>query len=505
MKFLLSSLIFINVSLYIVSLTLFTVASEFASFNTYLLLGAFALSIFLGVWKRNQMMRSWGSRFFQSSLTHLLQILIVLSILGITNFIILKKDHSFDLTKTNLNTLSDLSLKTVSQLNSKMEFKLFAKRDMWHKYEHLLSLYKNQSQLIELSFIDVDEKPALVRLYNIQEEGTLVVNYRDKETKLLLKDELSLTNLLVRLFREKEKKVYYLQDRGELALDLEDPTGGSHLRDMIISSGYKLESLDLRVPVPADVKYLMILDPKQVFLSLELVHLEEYLGRGGHLILTLSSEFEGENLKEYLAVLEKFGALFMNSLVLDSFASKEGGVPSIPIVTAYDEKHPITQGFTGRTLFPISGFFLPNNNTNYHFNSLASSRAFPGTWGEISFDEVKSGTASYNQETDFKGPLSLAVAIENKLNKGRITAFASGAFIQNQFSGQSQNFNLFMNSLNWTFGADALISLNRPEANGEPIYLSDIHLSFIFYCSVLFLPFLFFLFAIYRFKKNENL
>ena len=85
------------------------------------------------------------------------------------------------------------------------------------------------------------------------------------------------------------------------------------------------------------------------FLKTENSNIQSYIKRGGNLLVTLSPEFEEVRLKSFLTTLEQFGISFINSLVLDSLSSKEGGRPSIPIVTTYDENHPITINFKGRT------------------------------------------------------------------------------------------------------------------------------------------------------------
>ena len=121
----------------------------------------------------------------------------------------------------------------------------------------------------------------------------------------------------------------------------------------------------------------------------------------------------------------------------------------------------------------------------------------------MNFDEVKLGKAAYNEGLDYEGPLNIIVAGEDKRDS-RVLISASTSFISNQFKGQTNNFNLFLNSLSWLARDEALMSLNRPSLKGNIIYVSDIHLSFVFYLVICVVPFIYFGLGIYFYRKKMN-
>ena len=286
----------------------------------------------------------------------------------------------------------------------------------------------------------------------------------------------------------------------ELSLTDKNQIGADFLREKILDSQYDLKSLELEKGIPEDTSVLAILNPQIEFLDSEIKHLKKFVKSGGSLLVTLSPHFNGVMITKFLAFLEDLGVNFHNGIILDRLAGQQGSQASIPVINNYG-KHSITKGFIGRTLFPISSY-LTTHNREFTWTALVQSTPFPGSWGENSFDEVKSGTAKFNKVVDFKGPLDILTVGENQRTSARVAVASSTSFITNQFQGQTNNFNLFLNTLSWVVKEEALMSLNRPTLNGQLIYISDIHLSIIFYFAILGFPFVYFGIAIFFYRKR---
>ena len=416
------------------------------------------------------------------------------------NFLAYKNDTSFDFTKEKIHTLSDQSLNIVKQFKGKeISFNIYSKRADWERYLNLLNMYKRINNKIVVNAIDVDENPAKTRLNNITENGTLIINYNSKEYRTIIKDELSVTNLLYKILNPQAIKLLYSTGHNELDFNKIEGDGLSYLQSKIKNSSFELEMHDLTNIIPESTSALLIMNPQVSFLESEIENLRNYIHNGGNVIMTLSPQFNNILITELMSLLNEFGIEFINGLVLDRLATSEGGQPSVPIITNYPS-HPINSGFKGRTVFPVSGFFIEKKDSPIKWKRLILTQPFPAVWGELSFDEVKSGRADYSAEKDYKGPLNIAMA--GQTNKGRIVLFSSSMFVSNQFQGQSNNFNYFLNALNWVINAKSISSLNRPSLEGNLVYISDIHFNFIFYFAVLLFPFLFFGFSIYLFRKK---
>ena len=340
----------------------------------------------------------------------------------------------------------------------------------------------------------------MVSLHNIRDNGTLVIAQGEKVYKTIAVNELAVTNLLLKILNPRKKIIYYSVGHNELSLTDKNPVGGDFLREKMLDSQYVLKSLELQSGIPSDASAVIILNPQIEFLPVEIKNLEEYLSKGGGILTTLSPHFNGVMIKNYLNFLNDLGAEFYNGIILDRLASQQGSQASIPVVNNY-AKHKITDNFTGRSLYPISSFFKLSNHS-IEWTSLVNSTPFPGSWGENDFDEVKSGTAKFDEMTDEKGPLTILAAGESEENGSRVFISSSTHFIINQFQGQTNNFNLFLNALSWVVKEEALMSLNRPTLNGNLVYISEIHLSVIFYFVILIFPFLLFGISIYFYRKK---
>jgi len=496
--------LFMIISLYLIAFTLYVVAGEYKEIIGVIASVTTVIAMIYGIWKRKEIITLIKTSLFKNISSNLLTVSLIFLILCMVNYLFSKNDKLFDFTAAKIHSLSEQSKNILSNLKeSELKLTLFSKREDWGRYLNLLRLYEKENSNVVLKAVDVDRDVALVRLNNIEHNGTLLIEYQGKSYRSVIKDELGVTNLLMRVLRPNKLILYNVIGHNQLDLDLEDPIGASALKGMILGSNYEIRNIDLSEKIPADAAGVIILNPQTSFLQRELDELYHYLIKGGALLLSMSPQFNEIRLSGLDETLKKFGVRFENGLILDRLAEGQGGQASIPIVSNYPKDHPITKKFEGRTVFPVSGFFTILNEKVMDWNVLASSTPFPASWGEMSFSEVKSGKAVYAEKKDFKGPLNMALAGENK--DTRIVLFSSSSFITNQFQGQSNNFNLFLNALSWMVDDEALLSLERPELEGNLIYISDVHLSMVFYFVILCFPFLFFGIAIfsYRYKLGR--
>lgn len=481
---------------------MFIVAAEFVRFNFVTLIIAVLLSVVFGLFHRKIITSNLKTRLYKNILSNLITVFLVACIIGIINFLFVKNDYKFDFTRERIHSLSGQSLSILEGLKKeKLKFTLFAKRKDWPRFLNLLDMYAAANSNINIKAIDVDKDPALVKINNIKENGTLLVEYKGQIFRSKIKDELSVTKLLMSVLRPTKQVLYSITGHNEMSFNIEKPSGLSVLKEKIINSNFILKSLEVGQLIPSDASALLIMNPRISFLEQEVNLIKQYLGRGGKLLLTMSPDFSGNRLKFLNTLLESIGVEFKNAIILDRLSPGLGGQASIPIVSKYPEDHLITKGFKGRTLFPVSAFYKVINDSTYSWTPIAQSTAFPATWGETSFDEVQSGKAHFNKN-DFKGPMNISLAGES--GESRVVLFSSASFISNQFQGQTNNYNLFLNSLAWIVNEKTLFSLDRPKLEGNLIYISDIHFTFVFYFAILLFPFIFFVLAIVFYRRKMS-
>jgi ABC-type uncharacterized transport system involved in gliding motility auxiliary subunit len=275
--------IFIIISLWIVNLVMYTVASEYIFFNQALLGSAIGLTLLFLFINRKSMISFFKKPYNKHFSTNLITIFLVTMIIILINHLSLELRYRKDFTKDQLHTLSQQSRHLVAQLKSTMKMDLFAKRTDWDRFYALLRQYESESKLVQVNLVDIETNPTLISEKGIKENGTLVINYDGREIAGVIKNELDITNMILKSQRKDRLKVYYTTGHKELDRNIDGSDGAKFLYDKIFQSNYILKPIDLfatgEVPLEADL--LMILAPKSGFLTKEIKVLESFLERGG--------------------------------------------------------------------------------------------------------------------------------------------------------------------------------------------------------------------------------
>ncbi|MEX0798850.1 MAG: Gldg family protein [Bacteriovoracaceae bacterium] len=498
--------IFIAASLWIVNIVMYTVAPEFLLFNRGLLgttLGLSALFVFVF---RRRLLRFIKKPYTGKLLSCAFAVFLLIGIIGMLNYLAVKTSKKFDLTTSRLHTLSDQSKKIAREVKEELKITLFAQREEWEKYLPLLRQYRDINSNIKLKAVDIEAEPTLTRTHNIEKSGTVMLEIGEKKLKAPAKNELEVTNLLIKALRSKSLTLYYTTGHDELGRTSEEARGASFLFNVLDNGNYQLKPLDtLKVnQVPADADALLALGPQKGFMDIETEIIADYMERGGNLFVLLGPNFKNADFGNLNNLLAKRGVIRHNALTLDRLSAVQGANATIPIVNRYNHEHSITKNFSGRTLFPLSAALRENEIDHIQYTALAMSSPFPASWAEAELEGINSGKVYYNKGIDMKGPVDLLVVAEDSKNYAKLAVSASSEFVSNAYQNQSSNFNLFMNVLAWLVDDEGIISLNRPKLDNNMIMLSASQVSLIFYFSILFLPFTFFGFAIWVYRKRLN-
>lgn len=495
----------VSVGLLISSITTFIVSPEYFVFNLIVLFLSLIIGLFLIRESKSGIIKFFKSHYFKNLSSNLITISIVLAIIFLINYLGFKNNIYFDLTSKSLHTLSEQSQQIISQVNKPMKMTLFAKRADWDHYLSFLKKYAIINKHIQLSAIDIDTEPALVKLNEIKEAGTVLIEYNDKRVSVSANSELKVTNKLLKIIRDRKIIISYTTGHGELNPKEEADNSSKFLFDHIKDSNYDLFSIDLlkTTEIPKETNAVLVLAPTKGFLDSEILQLKLYLENGGNLIISLGPELKIEKLSNLYAFLLNNGVRFQNSIVIDRLASVQGANATIPIITDYDKEHSITKNFTGRTLFPLSSALLEVPSEDRNFTSLAKTTLFPASWAEVNIDDVLKGTAKYDEQ-DIKGPVDLAVAVYNKKTNSKMVVFGSRSFISDAYKSQNTNFNLFLNGLAWAIDDEGIISITRPGLDSERILISMsqdlLILFFLMVCS----PTIFFALGVYMYRRRRN-
>lgn len=501
--------IIIDILLFISTIALWIAVPEMKTLNISLSVFIFSLTAVLVFIKWEELKILLRTSFFKHAVYQVLNVCLIFAILGMINFIGFKNYVEFDLTTAKKNSLTDQSLKVLEMVNAPLTLTLYAKREEWEPMLKLLKLFSAKNKSIKVSAIDTDLRPDLVKANNISQNGSVIVKYKNKSTAFTLMDELSVTNALLKVLREKNIVLYIVKGHQELDCQEKGQEGLSEICEKLKSQNYDIKELDLTttVSVPMDATAVLILGPVTGYLDSEVKQIQSFQERGGSLILALAPVFKSSMYDNLIKLAEPYGLKMGKDIVVDRLSTVQGAEATIPIVSNYDSGHIITNGFEQRTVYPLSSS-ISTLTGNDSATIIAKSTPFPGSWAETNLKAISEGKAEFKEGEDQRGPIGL-IGIGEKVGRdsgnSRLVLMGSSSFLVNAYQSQSGNTSLFLNIVSWVANDEGIISFNRTGTEESPVILSSLHLQMIFVISILIVPVIFFGTAIFIYRRRRHL
>ncbi len=392
---------------------------------------------------------------------------------------------SWDMSLNARNSLSAGSTEFLRKLPGPVTITAYAspKSDIARSIQDFLTPYQRVKPDIRLDFVDPTEQPQLARAAGVQMSGEMVVEYGKRAEHLTTLNESALTNLLMRLARDKERLVMYLDGHGERKLDGQANYDLGDFGAQLANRGFKIAPLKLTLAqeVPANVAMLVITNPRVDLLPAEVDKLKAYLARGGNLLWLI----DAEPLHGLQPLAEQLGLVLTPGTIVDPDAQRMNASATIAIGSAY-ARHPLIGNLDLITAFPFArAIGVSENHGDWKATPLVE--VAPRGWveqgpldGHIAFDKGK----------DTPGPVNVALALERKLDDRvqRVVVVGSGSFLSNQFLGNGGNLDLGVNMVNWLAGDENLITIQPRTTRDADLNLSRSAMGLIAFGFLIFLP-----------------
>lgn len=292
------------------------------------------------------------------------------------------------------------------------------------------------------------------------------------QSEPIFNGEATLTSAIRDLLDERTRKVYFVTGHCERTSG-PGPRGYGNavrpLRDM----NFAVEELGLLAEksVPADADCLVIAGPTAPFLATEIEAVEDYLARGGKLVVMLDrlDASAGEMKSGIERILAEYGVTVRQdalavSVEMESLANRVTGTPN--------PSHQITSWFRDRlAVFYLSSVLEPGAPRRPGFRPAVLVWGRPGSYGERKPDEAR---RRYDEAEDIAGPAIFAAAVAPDTASGtapgggtHIVAFADADFLDNRFLSdpllaRHVNVDLFLNAVNWLVGRTENLRIRRP-------------------------------------------
>jgi len=400
---------------------------------------------------------------FALAFHHWVFIVLLLVLAGLLLAVSRTYHASWDISQNARNSLSAGSAEFLAKLSGPVSITAYTspKSDIAKSVRDFLTPYQRTKPDIKLDFVDPSEQPQLARAAGIQMEGELVVEFGKRSEHLTTLNESGLTNLLMRLARDSERLVMYLDGHGERKLDGQANFDLGEFGNQLARRGFRTAPLKLTLAqeVPTNASLLVIASPRVDLLPAEVNKLKNYLQRGGNLLWLL----DAEPLRGLQPLAEQLGLVLTPGTIVDPEAQQLNASATMAIGAAY-ARHPLIGNLDLITVFPFARQVgVTENHGDWRATPLVE--VAPRGWVE---QGPLDGPIAFDKGKDTAGPVSVAVALErgaeNRLQ--RVVVVGSGSFLANQFLGNGGNLDLGINMVNWLAGDENLITI-QPRATRD--------------------------------------
>ena len=452
----------------------------------------------------------YQSRQFSKFASYFFTSLLLLGILGLVNYLAFKHPIQWDVTKNANNSLTSQSVKVLQGLDAPLEIVVFAKKQEFPLIMKLLDLYRFQKNDISFQTVDVELNPAEVSSYGITKSPTLVFKYKGKREYTSSLNELSVTNSMIKVSRDKSPLVCYSSGHGEADLDQKEGAGFSYLQSQILASNLVLKPWSLleHGSVDQECSLYLVWGPKHDFGENEIKALDSYLSAGGHLMVGVDPDLNQDPVKNLREFVRSWGVSLVNGLTVDLLSNVNQSNGQAPIVKNFNPDHPVSREFSLPVFFPLVGAVAESKETKHagKFSSLASSNLSPAAWIDLGPYKLQDGKLAlvYEEGKDIPGPLVYAASWQQKAGGAIVIGFANTSYVSNNYRRFTGNFSFFLNSLLWGVDEGRLISFDLPSLPDEPIFISGPQKGIIFYFSVVFLPLAFLTLALLVYWRTKK-
>ncbi|MBX2988932.1 MAG: GldG family protein [Bdellovibrionaceae bacterium] len=283
-------------------------------------------------------------------------ILLVAAILVFANLIAARKSKTWDFSAAQSNTLSPQSVQLVKSLTGPLKAVFFYRQGVEGNEENrrafreLMKKYQDQSDQVSLDFIEVNERPDLAADYGVNKgSGVAFLEYQGRRNRVEKIDEQEVTGALVKVTREKDKVIYFVVGQGEMDLEETREGNGLNALKMLLSNNrYQVKTLAVSSSpkVPDDADVVAVVGPQQNLMEQGVAALEDYLKRGGGLLIALESK-KTAGLERLLGTA---GIVPQNNYILNVVETGMGrGVQQgATMATVFSPESAITKVFRGQ-------------------------------------------------------------------------------------------------------------------------------------------------------------
>lgn len=435
-----------------------------------------------------------------------------IGILVLVNVLASRRPERWDLTANKALSLSEETIQILNQIPQPVQAVAFFQFDDTRRTELENQLYEMQVRSngqLTYEVVDPREAPGYAQQLGVLELGTTVLVMGDRRQQVTGTREQDLTTGLIKLIRPNPRKAYFTTGHQEKRIDGFDQDSYGQMKSLLESRNFVVETLSLFTTpeVPADANVVVVAGPRTPFAEPEMQALSAFVDRGGDLFLLVDPGVDSG----LGPLVNRWGIELGRTYVAEGDPRLTARSPFLPVVDRLAQ-HRVTEKIAGLPIvFVIPTYLTTAEQPPQGYRVTPLARTSDRSWAESDESAVRSAQAAqaakYDEGVDVKGPLTLAVAIEQADGpppvpgapapppstepKSRVVIVTTSQLASNtafQFGAQVANPDLFINAASWLVGDDELITIQPRQPDNRTLFLTAAQRNFVMLSSILFVP-----------------
>ena len=480
----------------------------FSVANLVLGLGLLAVSLGSNLEQIRERMKSGEARRAgKYGTSAVLSTALAIALLALLAFLGARYHQRWDWTEAKTHSLTDQTVKVLAGLEQPVTVTALFAQIAATEAKDLLERYSASApEKFQVEYVDPQAQPGRLAELGIEagrlEGGLLHVALGAESVDVKDLTEVALTQAIVKLTRQEQKKVYFLDGHNERSVDGEKAAEGDGMKgaaEALRNENYQVETLLLAATgeVPEDADVLIAGGPTRPLHESEHAALTRYLERGGALLVLIDPR-AGTDLGTDLAT---WGVELGDDVIVDRMQGLFGR-PTTPFAAEYGD-HEITRELGDATMFHVARSVQPTASAAGALAPIV--RTGEASWAERDLERLLTkGEAEFTEGADLKGPVSLAVAGSVQLGEAppppaegeapaepktaRLVVLGDSDFASNQLIAEFRNRDLFVNAVNWLLGDVEAISVRPGQARASRLQLSSEQFLEIRYLALFVMP-----------------
>lgn len=477
----------------------------------FILIGVFIFSNIKNI------LKTFGSRTARFGALVSVYVFIVIGVVFVVNVVgALTSLQIADLTESGLFTLAPQTRKVLDSLDEPLNMYAFynggrAGMESVRQVDRLLRTFAGYNRKVKLEAVDPFIDPLRAEKYGVTQNGTLILEYKGKTSKINTITEENITNALIRMLDDRQKIACFITNHGEYPIEgnpANEINGLALLKKLLERKDYQVRAIDLSAmsEAPADCTVILSVGPKLPFSGGELVLLDEFLQLGGRTFFGVDAGVQS-NLEPLLA---RWGIILANDVVMEKVVEGElggtGGFKPTTVkaslsltVTDYKRNYPITQDLTHihPTQFLGVRSVAPAQLTTPELKVVPLLWSKKDSWAETDVKTaMELGEALMEPDKgDKAGPVAIS-AVSSLIVPGgysrqaRMAVIGNAQWLTNRFLNEANNYNsdLILNMLGWLAGLEQYVGIAPKASEAKHLFLRREQSRQIFNFTVIFIP-----------------